>query len=99
MGLLKYLNGNRKQTVLSPVFKLLEAILELLIPLIVANVIDVAIPAKDTAYIVRMICLMAALGVVGFGFSVTGQYFAARSSAGFGTRLREAVFSKVQSLS
>ncbi len=99
MGLLKYLNGNRKQTVLSPVFKLLEAILELLIPLIVANVIDVAIPAKDTAYIVRMICLMAALGVVGFGFSVTGQYFAARSSAGFGTRLREAVFSKVQFLS
>ncbi|MBQ6262230.1 MAG: ABC transporter ATP-binding protein [Clostridia bacterium] len=99
MKLFRLTKGYRKETVLSPVFKLAEAILELLIPLIVANIIDRAIPAGDTGYIVKMICLMAALGAVGFVFAVLGQYFAAKSSAGFGTRMREAVFDKIQSLS
>ncbi len=97
--LFRYLKGYGKETVLSPVFKLAEAVLELLIPLIVANIIDYAIPAKDTGYIIGMICLMAGLGAVGFIFAVLGQYFAARSSAGFGTRLREAIFDKIESLS
>ena len=99
MKLFRLTRGYRKETVLSPVFKLLEAILELLIPLIVAKIIDYAIPVGDTGYIVKMILLMAGLGVVGFGFAVTGQYFAAKSSAGFGTRLREAIFDKIESLS
>ena len=93
------LRGYGKETVLSPVFKLSEAILELMIPLIVAKIIDYAIPAKDTGYIVKMICLMAALGAVGFIFAVLGQYFAAKSSAGFGTRMREAIFDKIEALS
>ena len=93
------LRGYGKETVLSPVFKLSEAILELMIPLIVAKIIDYAIPAKDTGYIVKMICLIAALGAVGFIFAVLGQYFAAKSSAGFGTRMREAIFDKIEALS
>ena len=99
MKLFGFLKGYRKETVLSPVFKLAEAVLELLIPLIVAKIIDYAIPAGDTGYIVKMILLMAALGAVGFVFAVLGQYFAAKSSAGFGTRMREAVFDKIESLS
>ena len=99
MKLFRFTKGYRKETVLSPVFKLAEAILELLIPLIVAKIIDYAIPAGDTGYIVKRICLMAALGAVGFVFAVFGQYFAAKSSAGFGTRMRKEVFDKIESLS
>ncbi len=99
MKLSGYLRGYKKETVLSPLFKFFEAVLELFIPVIVARVIDRYIPAGDTRGIVLMICLMAALGAVGFGFSVLGQYFAARSSAGFGTKLREAIFDKVESMS
>ncbi len=98
-SLLKYLRGYRRETVLSPLFKFLEAVFELLIPLVVAGIIDRGINAGDRGFVVRMVCLMIFLGAVGFGFSVTGQYFAAKSSAGFGTGVREAIFDKIQGMS
>ena len=98
-SLLKYLRGYKRETVLSPLFKFLEAVFELLIPLVVAGIIDRGINAGDRGYVIRMVCLMVLLGAVGFGFSVTGQYFAAKSSAGFGTGVREAVFRKIQGMS
>ena len=98
-SLFKYLKEYKKETVLSPVFKLLEAAFELLIPLVVARIIDVGIYSNDKAYIFKMITLMILLGVIGFSASVTGQYYAAKASAGFGTKIRDALFKKIQGMS
>ena len=97
--LLSYLKEYRKECVLGPLFKLLEASFELLVPLVMAAVIDVGIQNADRAYIWRMCLVMAALGVVGLVCSITAQYFAAKASVGFAAKLRHALFAHIQKLS
>lgn len=97
--LLKYFKGYRLQCVLGPLFKLLEASFELLVPLVVAAIIDVGIKNGDKPYIIKMCAVMAALGLIGLICSVTAQYFAARAAVGFTKRLRRALFEKIQSFS
>ena len=76
--LLVYLSHYKKESVLGPLFKLLEASFELLVPLVMAAVIDKGIAGRDTDYVVRMCLVMVGLGVIGLVCSVTAQYFAAR---------------------
>lgn len=84
--------------ILSPLCKLIEALLELLIPLIVAKIIDVGIPSGDTGYIVKMILLMAAFGVLGLAFSLTGQLFSAKAATGYASSLRFELYKKTINL-
>ena len=97
--LLKYMKGYGKQCVLGPLFKLLEATFELLIPLVVANIVDKGIGNSDVSYIVRMCIVMIVLGVVGLISSVTAQWFSAVAAVGFSTRLRHAVLEHILGLS
>lgn len=96
---LSYLKFYRKQVVLAPLFKLLEALLELAVPLVVAAIVDKGIPSGDKGYILAMFFLLFGLGLVGLLSSVTAQYFAARAAVGHSTRLRRSLFEKMQSLS
>ncbi len=98
-GLLFYLKDYKKETVLGPSFKLLEASFELIVPLVVASMIDVGIANGDKGYVIKMCLIMAALGVTGLVSSVTAQFFAAKAAVGFATRLRHALFEHIQSLS
>ena len=94
-----YLKGYGKECMLGPLFKLLEVIFELLVPLIVARIIDGGILTGNTPYIVRMVLVMALLGFVGLCSAVTAQYFAAKAAIGFSTRIRHALMKHIQSLS
>lgn len=94
-----YFKGYGRECVLGPLFKLLEASFELIIPLIVASIIDRGIVAGDRAYVLRMVLLMAALGLVGLLAAVTAQYFAAKAAIGFSTRLRHALMAHIETLS
>lgn len=96
--LLKYFKSYLKETILAPLFKLFEAILELFIPLIVAAIINTGIKNNDKTYIVLMVCLMVGLGLLGLGFSILGQYFSAKSSVGYCTKVRHDLFEKLQNL-
>ncbi|MBQ7291508.1 MAG: ABC transporter ATP-binding protein [Clostridia bacterium] len=97
--LLRYMKGYRTQCILGPIFKALEAVFELCIPLVVKSIIDVGIGNADKAYIVKMCGLMVLLGVVGLSSTLVAQYFAARAACGFSARLRSALFSHTASLS
>ena len=97
--LLPYLKPYRKQCIVSPLFKLLEAVLELLVPLVMAAIIDRGIANGDTAYVLRMGLLLVGLGALGLACSVTAQYFAASAATGFAASLRSALFAHIQSLS
>ena len=97
--LLKYMRGYGKECVLGPLFKLLEASFELMIPLVVANIVDQGIGNGDGSYIVKMCAVMIALGIIGLVCAVTAQYFAAGAAVGFSTRLRHAVLAHILSLS
>ncbi len=97
--LLIYLKDYKKESVLGPLFKLLEASFELFIPLVVASMIDKGIPAGDKGYIWQMCLVMAALGLIGLVCAVTAQYFAAKAAVGFATKLRHGLFAHIQSLS
>lgn len=97
--LLKYLKGYTKESILGPLFKLLEASFELIVPLVIAAVIDTGIAGGDKGYILRMCAVLILLGVVGLACSLTAQYFAARASAGFVKQIRHALFGHIQSLS
>ena len=98
--LLPYLKGYTKESILGPLFKLLEATLELLVPLVVAVIIDNGITGGlGNSYVIKASLILVALGAVGLIFSVTAQYFAAKASVGFATRLRHALFSHVGTLS
>lgn len=90
--LLRYLRKNLKETILAPLFKMLEASFELLVPLVVANMIDIGVAGKNQGYLIRMGCLMVALGIVGFISSATAQYFAAKSAVSAGTAMRNDLF-------
>ena len=95
---MKYLKDYRKEAVLAPLFKLLEAFFELLVPLVMAGIIDRGIADGDTGYIVKMGLCLLALAVVGLVSSVTAQFFAARAAVGFSTKLRQALFDHIQGL-
>ena len=97
--LLKYMKGYSRECALGPLFKLLEATFELIIPLVVARIVDNGIARMDRGYILKMCGLMVALGVIGLICAVTAQYFAARAAVGFSARLRHAVLDRILSLS
>lgn len=97
--LLKYLKGYEKETILAPLFKMLEASFELIVPLVVAGIVDVGIANRDTSYIWRMCLVMILLGVIGLVCSLTAQYFSAKAAMGFSTALRNALFSHIGKLS
>lgn len=97
--LLIYLKDYRKETVLAPLFKMLEATLELFVPLVVAAMIDVGIGGHDRSYIVKMTLVLVLLGAVGLAFSVTAQYFSAKAAVGFVKKLRHVLFAHIQKLS
>ena len=96
--LLKYMKSYIKECILGPLFKLFEAALELIVPLIIAAVIDTGIGGGDIGFVVRMCLILAALGAVGLIFSVTAQYYAAKASVGFVKKIRHALFSHIQTL-
>lgn len=98
-NLLKYLKGYEKQCVLGPLFKLLEATFELLVPLVVARIVDRGISTGDTGYIVKMCLVMVALGVIGLIMAVCAQYFSAVAAVGFSTRLRHVLMEHILHLS
>ena len=97
--LLKYLKAYRKESILAPLFKMLEATFELFIPLVVKQIIDVGIGNGDTGYILKMGGLLVFLGVVGLTASLTAQYFAAKAAVGFSTSLRNDLFAHINRLS
>lgn len=97
--LLVYMKDYKKESILGPLFKLLEASFELLVPLVVSAIIDVGIANRDVPYIVCMVLLMVALGVIGLVCSITAQYFAAKAAVGFTAKVRSALFAHIQSLS
>lgn len=94
-----YLRAYKKEVIIGPFFKLLEAIFELLLPTIVALIINKGIGMQDTSYVFKMGALMLILSIVGFGCSMICQYYAARASQGFGTTLRNKIFRHISSLS
>lgn len=95
----RFLKGYMREVVLGPTFKLIEAIFELIVPLVMAKIIDVGIVNKDIGYIYKMGGVMLLLGALGLGFSLMCQFFAARASQGFGTALRNEIFHHVNTLS
>lgn len=97
--LLIYLKNYRLESVCAPLFKLLEAVFELIVPLIVANIIDRGISNSDRTYIVQMCLVLVGFGVFGMVSAITAQYFAAKAAAGFGRELRHDLFEKISSLS
>lgn len=102
LKLLPYLNGYRVKTILGPLFKLVEAILELLVPVVVAKIIDEAIPAGragDYSLLTKYGVYMLALAAVGLLFALVAQYFASRASMGFGTNLRKGLYEHINTLS
>ncbi len=97
--ILKFLKNYKKECVLAPLFKMLEATFELIVPLVMAAIIDVGISGQDTSYVLRMGGVLVLLGLVGLLSSVTAQFFAAKAATGFATELRHALFSHIQKLS
>ena len=98
-GLLKYLKQYKKESILAPVFKMLEASFELLVPLVIGAIINVGIDNMDKTYILSMGGVLVALGVVGLICSVTAQYFSAKAATGFAEKLRYAMFTHIQAFS
>ena len=98
-SLLRYLGSYKKESILAPLFKLLEALFELFVPLVMARIIDIGIKNGDIGYILKMGGLLILLGIIGLVCSLTAQYFAAKAAVGFGTALRHDLFQHIQSLS
>ena len=98
-ALLKYLRNYKKETVLAPLFKLLEASFELFVPLVMAAIIDHGIGQADGVYVLKMGGILIALGLIGLICSITAQYFAAKAATGFSTELRHELFEHIQKLS
>lgn len=97
--LLKYLKNYKKELIFGPIFKLLEAIFELTVPLVMAKIIDNGIANGNSSYILKMSGLIVVLGICGLGFALTCQYLAAKCAYGFGTELRTALYKHINSLS
>ena len=97
--LLKYLKNYKKELIFGPFFKLLEAVFELIVPIVMAKIIDNGIGRNDSSYIFRMSGLIVLLGVCGLCFALTCQYLAAKCAYGFGTELRSALYKHINKLS
>ncbi len=97
--LLVYLRAYKKESILGPLFKLWEASFELIVPLVMAAIIDTGVAAADRGYIMRMCLVLALLAVIGLTCSITAQYFAAKAAVGAATELRHALFAHIESLS
>jgi len=97
--LLPYIKNYKKEAIVAPLFKMLEASFELLIPIVMANIVDIGIKYNNTNYIWKMCLLMIVLGILGLACSLVAQYFAATGSAGFGTELRRDFYAHINSLS
>lgn len=95
---LSYLRDYRRESILGPLFKLLEACFELLVPFVIAAIVDKGIPGGDAGYILRMGAVLVLLGLIGLASSVTAQYFAAKAAVGLATKLRHALFAHIQKL-
>ncbi len=98
-SLLVYLKGYKKETALAPLFKMLEASFELLVPLVMAQIIDTGIGQGNRGFIFRMCLIMIMLGIIGLVCSITAQYFAAKAAVGFSAELKHSLFDHIQSLS
>ena len=96
---LEYLKYYKKETILAPLFKMLEASFELFVPLVIASIIDRGIEKEDTTHILWMGGVLILLGIIGLTCSVTAQYFSAKAATGFASRLGSALFSHIQKLS
>ena len=94
-----YLKDYKKESILAPLFKLLEAFFELMVPLVMANIIDYGISNQNMGYIGKMGLLLLLLGVVGLASSITAQFFAAKAAVGVSTKLRQALFDHIEDLS
>lgn len=97
--LLIYLKDYKKETVLAPLFKMLEATFELFVPFVMADIIDYGIGGADSGIVLRSGGILIALGLIGLLCSITAQYFAAKAAVGFSTKLKHALFQHIQSLS
>ncbi len=97
--LLVYLKDYKKESFFAPLFKMLEAIFELIVPLVVASIIDNGILKNNISYVVICSAILVALAVIGMVAAITAQYFAAKAATGFGKELRYALFDKIESLS
>ena len=97
--LMMYLKDYKKESILAPLFKLLEAFFELMVPLVMANIIDYGIFNRNMGYIGKMGLVLLLLGVVGLASSITAQFFAAKAAVGFSTKLRQALFDHIEDLS
>lgn len=95
----RFLKGFKKQVIIGPIFKLTEAVFELIVPLVMANIIDIGVKNQDTSYVLSMGGVLVLLGVVGLGCSLVCQYNAAKASQGFGTVVRNELFSHINTLS
>ena len=97
--LITYINGYKKEALLAPSFKMAEALMDLITPLIVARIINIGIASQNKSFIIQNIIYMILLSAVGLAFSITAQYFAAKASVGFSTKLRQACFDHILGLS
>lgn len=97
--ILSYLKSYKKESILAPLFKMLEACFELFIPIVMARIIDIGIANKDMGYVLKMCLVMVSLGIIGLVCSLTAQYFSAKAATGFGTALRNDLFRHITSLS
>lgn len=94
-----YLKEYKKECVFAPLFKMLEALFELFVPLVVASIIDVGIAGKDSGYIIKMCGMLVALAIIGLTCSITAQYFSAKAAVGCATGLRHHLFKHIQGFS
>ena len=97
--LFRYLKNYKIESILGPLGKFLEAIFELIVPIVMANIIDIGIKNSDKPYIYRMCGVLVMLGVLGLAASLTAQYFAAKAAVGFGTELRNDLFRHINTFS
>lgn len=99
LQLMRYLKKYKKESVIGPLFKLLEASFELLVPIVMASIIDVGIQNHDMSHVLKMGAVMVALGIIGLLCSITAQYYAAKAAVGFGTELRKDLYAHIHKLS
>ena len=97
--LLRFMKGYRKESILGPFFKMLEVVFELMVPLIVANIVDIGIKGDNTAYIFKMSLLLVLFGLIGLSSTLAAQYFAAKAAVGFASKVRFALFEHIGRLS
>ena len=94
-----YLKNYKKESILAPFFKFLEVVFDLIVPIVIAQIIDVGIANHDNGYIVQRFSILILMAALGLASTITAQFFAAKASVGFATELRQAVYDHVQHLS